>query len=319
LRQYKFVVVNHCNLTLKFFLEGEAKMKNLIIYAAVLLFIGLFSMPATAEWNTPQLVGGVANTSAQESWPFLSSDGTSLYFSRSSTSAGIYQATRSTNSGPFTSVTGLTSLGEGTWAPRVTSDNLRMYYSGPGWTLKMTQRNSVTDPWTAGTGIIELNSGRSLATPSVSSDELTIVFVGGNPTGDAHGADLYMATRANKTSPFGNIIPLVNANSSYMDIDPFVSPDGLSLYFTSSRSGMGQLYESTRNSLTDSFGVAQAVSFINKPNLQMGGASLSNDGQALYFNMYNGNNWDMYVSYNVPEPATIALLGIGAMILRRKK
>ena len=293
-------------------------MKNQIISAAVVLFISLFSIPAMAEWTTPQLVEGIANTNAAESWPFLSSDGLSLYFSRSSSHAGIYQATRSSTSSPFNSVTEITALGAGVWAPRVTADNLRMYYSGPGWTLKMTQRNSVTDPWSVGTGISELNSGRTLATPSVTSDELTIVFVGGNPTGDARGADLYMATRANNTSSFGNIAPLININSSYMDIDPFISPDGLSLYFTSSRDGMGQLYESTRSSLTDSFGAAQAVTFINQPNLQMGGASLSNDGQSLYFNMYNGNNWDMYVSYNVPEPATISLIAFGAFLLRRK-
>jgi Tol biopolymer transport system component len=195
-----------------------------------------------------------------------------------------------------------------------------MYYYGPGWAINMTQRNSVTDNWTMGTGINELNTLGMVCSPTLTADELTIVFVGGNPTGYAQGADLYMASRTDKSSPFGSIVALTNVNSSFADIGPYLSPDGLSLYFCSGRNGNGQIFESTRNTLSDPFGAPQHLSAFDMPT-NVGSPCLSSDGTALYFDELNQNgNYDIYVSYNVPEPATLLLFGLGIMALgsRRK-
>ena len=164
-------------------------MKRLITICLAIVLLGSgYAMAGT--WTTPQPVGGVVNTSADEGEPFLSSDGLSLYFERSSDHAGIYQATRSTPSGPFTSVKEI--LVAGTYYTWVSTDNLRMYYSGPGWNINMTQRNSVTDDWSMGTGISAPNALGMVCSPTLTADELTIVFVGGNPTGNAGTEQIYI-------------------------------------------------------------------------------------------------------------------------------
>ena len=131
---------------------------------------------------------------------------------------------RSTPSGPFTSIKEITGIGAGTFSPWVSADNLRMYYSGPGWNIQMTQRNSVTDDWSMGTGISELNTRGMVCSPTLTADELTIVFTGGNPSGDGKGADLYTANRANKNSPFDNIVALANLNTTnFGEGGPYIS------------------------------------------------------------------------------------------------
>jgi hypothetical protein len=269
------------------------------------------------QWTSPVLVGGVVNTSYDDSAPFISSDGLSLYFVRNSQ---MYQATRSTPSGSFTSAKALTALGAGAIDPWVSTDNLRMYYYGAGWVLKMSQRSSVLNDWSAGTPISSLNAIGDVGSPTLTADELTMVFVDGNPTGDGRGADLYMATRSSRSSSFGNVTALTTVNSSVGDGEPYLTPDGLGLYFTSTRNGMGQIFESTRSTPSSQFGTPQLVPFINQPSYPYGGASLSSDGQTLYLNsnMLTGSGQDIYVSYLVPEPATISLLAFGAFMLRRK-
>jgi hypothetical protein len=300
---------------IKLFLEKEKKMRKLItICLMTMIFISGYALAGT--WTTPQPVGGVINTNADEGMPFLSSDGLSLYFTRWSDHAANYQATRSTPSGSFTSVRELTGLGAGTFFTWVSPDNLRMYYSGPGWNINMTQRNSVTDDWSMGTGINSLNSLGTVCEASLTADELTVVFVGGDLSGTVGKADLYMANRPDKNSPFGNIVALTNVNSSFGDLPPYISPDGLSLYFGTDRNESSQIFKSTRDTLSDLFGTPQHLSIFDMPN-GVGSPCLSNDGTELYFVSRNQNgNANIYVSYNVPEPATILILGLGAMILK---
>jgi Tol biopolymer transport system component len=288
-------------------------MRILIICSVILLSV-LFSIPAQAEWTTPVPVASGINTQYEEWTPFISSDGLSLYFSRFNSSGKIYEAKRNQPSGDFTSVNQVLSSYGHLVHPWVSPDNLRMYYHLEGsssWNVMVSQRASVVDSWSTGSAVGGLPSGSCF--PTFSADELTVVF--NNP--NVGNWDMYIATRNNKSSAFGNIRSLTELNTSSVDGSPSLSSDGLSLYFHSNRNGVQQIYEATRQSLTDSFGNLAHLSIFDNPNGTVW-PCISNDGKAMYFS-YGGANTDIYVSYNVPEPTTIALLGIGAMILRRKK
>jgi hypothetical protein len=80
---------------------------------------------------------------------------------------------------------------------------------------------------------------------------------------------------------------------------------------------VAQIFEATRLSLNDPFGNLQHLSVFDNPN-GTAWPSISSDGRALYF-AYGGSNSDIYVSYNVPEPATLALFGLGVLALGKRR
>ncbi len=292
-------------------------MRNQIICAAALLITVLPVSAPAAEWTTPVPVMSGINTSNIENTPYLSYDGLSLYFSRTvgHSYATIYEAKRSQPSGDFTSVTEvLCSSGGHVYNPWVSPDNLRMYYyvESGSWQIKVSQRASVADSWSLGTLVAGLPN--NISAPSLTSDELTIAFC--NP--NVGNWDMYIATRPDKNSAFGNIRSLSELNTvSFSECNPFLSPDGLSLYFNANPAGQNYLYMATRQSLNDQFGAAQFLQ-IDYTQVQGGGwPAISSDGMALYFGA--GLSSDLYVTYYIPEPATIALFGLGIMALRRKR
>jgi Tol biopolymer transport system component len=292
-------------------------MRAYIICAALVL-AAVLAAPALAEWTTPVPVSSV-NTSYNDWLPRLSPDGLSLYFTRdTSGNLRIYEAKRATPSGAFTQIQEVihSSAGNGNaMYPSASADNLRLYYQDEAnpWQIKMSQRASVNGAWSAGTVVPGLPSG--ITNPSISADEQTIVFSALN----AGNYDIYMAMRSDKNSAFSNITILSGINSSFTDGGAFLSSDKLSIYFSSDRNGSGQIFEATRNSLNDPFGNVEHLSLFD------GGISavpcISSDGSSLYFARLSSATAgiDIYVSYNIPEPATLLLLGMGGVLLRRFK
>jgi Tol biopolymer transport system component len=289
------------------------------MYVAVLL-AAVLSLPVLAEWTTPVPVSSV-NTSYNDWIPRVSSDGLSLYFVRDSSGQDqIYEATRATPSGPFTQINEVLSSSSASGNalyPWVSSDNLRMYYEdeSSSWQVKVSQRASVNAPWSQGTAVAGLPSG--INSPSFSADELTVVF--SNP--NVGGWDIYMATRPDKNSPFGNITNLAGINTASIESGPYLSPDALTIYLNSDRNGTSQIFEAVRDSLNDPIGNVEHLSVFDTPGGASGQPCISSDGSAFYFDRASPDTAgvDIYVSYNVPEPCTLLLIGLGAVMLRRKR
>ena len=304
-------------------------MEKTAVYLTIIsaLFIVFCSTSVSNAWMEPMLVTEV-NSEFQDYAPFLSYDGLTLYFSRSETDTffynRIYQATRTTASGEFTSVEEISVLNysEGSVSSAwVSPDNLKMYYyrtePGSNHRIKMTERTSASDPWQTGSNVDELNALGNVSFLSLTPDELTMVFTGENMAGGLGSYDLYIGTRDSTSSAFGDFTNLTNLNSTVMDANPFITSDGLELYFDSYRNGTRQLFKSTRASLTDPFGDPMHFSVFDSPNSKIISPCLSSDGSSFYFaKSIDGGDYDLYVS-QIPEPATLLLVGIGGIILRR--
>jgi len=120
-----------------------------------------------------------------------------------------------------------------------------------------------------------------------------------------------MATRPDRYSPFGAVTNLSEINTASSDHAPFVSPDGLTLYFDSDRNGKYQLFRASRGSLSESFGNIEHLSFFDA----LGGSAhpcVSSDGTTIYF-VSMANIW---VSYRI-EPYELAIICIEDAIAKK--
>jgi serine/threonine protein kinase/Tol biopolymer transport system component/tetratricopeptide (TPR) repeat protein len=254
-------------------------------------------------WQAPANLGAVVNGPTADAGPRVSYDGRTLYFwSNRSGGWENYQAPIIWRS-DFT-------FGEpvnlGTVNPALdhditnvsclSFDGLEMYISslragGRGdsdlWVLK---RASIDRDW----GPPE-NLGPALNSPQedsffrISVDGLTGYF-SSNRSGGYGQYDIYMTTRATKTDPWGppvNMGPPINGPAA--DCQPWVSPDGLELYFTSYRPGGygdGDIYVAKRAGRNDPWGPPVNLGpTVNSPYGEMQ-VSLSADGLLLFFTDY---------------------------------
>lgn len=123
--------------------------------------------------------------------------------------------------------------------PELSADGQSIYLA-----IGDPQRIAVSRRGTDGTfgapqQIDELFSTGGDADPSLSPDELVIVF--GSRRGPNPG-DLWYSARADKAAAFRPPVALVTVNSDLPDGDPSLSADGCRLYFASLRTGDWELF-----------------------------------------------------------------------------
>ena len=171
--------------------------------------------------------------------PWVSADGLRMYYARhegESTKTILRMAQRNTVNDPWQDVMAFTAIHQNLQYNAYESlmpDELTVYYSTPSpsaYNIWKATRSSIGDQFTNPVAVSELNDGTVSYTPHIMPDGLAIFYASirdGYTT-----ADLYMATRASLSDPFGNIERL-NINSNLeMDSYPYVTPDMSALYFT---------------------------------------------------------------------------------------
>ncbi len=175
----------------------------------------------------------------------------------------------------------------------LSSDGLEVYFDSlrsggqGGWDIWVLRRASIDKPWDSpqnlGPGV---NSSDEDSFASISYDGLTLYFGSGRPGG--HGKhDIYMTTRTTKDAPWGSAVNLgPNVNSSSGDVCPWISADGLELYFVSARSGgygASDIYVARRATTDDPWGTGVNLGAVVNSAYEEQWLSLSPDGLLLLF------------------------------------
>jgi hypothetical protein len=146
-----------------------------------------------------------------------------------------------------------------------------------------------------------VNSSGDQEGPSISADGCTLYFQSNRPGGFGSW-DIWVATRPTTDAEWGppeNLGPAVNTPS--FEGSPCISPDNLSLYFSSNHpGGFGgfDLWVTTRATKADMWGIPVNLSGINGPSDDFD-ASISSDGLELYFvsNRAGGSgDYDLWVT-----------------------
>jgi streptogramin lyase len=186
---------------------------------------------------------------------------------------------------------------------------------GTGGAGGSTAACDLSKPFGAPTVVPNINSpsddyGADLA------DDLTLYF-GSNRPGGAGGADLYVATRSSSSSSFTTPQQLGGVNTAGTELWPRVTHDGLTLYYaqyTPPGSGAGDIFMTTRSSVSAAFAPGVALAQVNLPNSDEGDPFPWRDGEMLYFVSSRAGTlgpYDIYVStrradgsYDTPQPVS---------------
>src|SRR5262249_30317000 len=92
-------------------------------------------------------------------------------------------------------------------------------------------------PFLPAVPVASVNTGtHNDSRPFISASGLELFYSSDRP-GGLGSYDLWLATRASFDEPFGSPIPLAEINSSSNDYSPTLTADGLTIYFSSERSG----------------------------------------------------------------------------------
>ena len=297
-------------------------MKKLSITAIASVVLMLQSGRLTqAEWTEPALLVELNDPAGYEAKaPCLSPDGLTIYFARyvpSYADTMIVSAYRSSLQDAFANEevlddlhTGLTQGG-----PWVSTDGLRLYChqnasGSAGRQIVMAQRQSQSDPWWVSRTFTEVYvAGYDDYQPSLTADELIMVWTSTRPsTGPSNSYQVWMADRGGPTEAFTNVRELSELGLAD-HAGPYISPDGLTLYFNSSGDGVhGQgIYTATRQSLGEPFGSVELVEPASTTEFDEIQPYVSDTAhQAIYFFSDRGTQLDqkgIWITQWV-EPAT---------------
>lgn len=249
-----------------------------------------------SPWGTPVPLGTTVNTKYGENCPSISTDGLSLYFCSDRIGMGdydLYVATRDNINEDFQNAACLSS---NEWGPEISADDLFLYFCSDrpggygGYDLWMAGRETPNDPWNPAINLGPVvNTDNAELAPNISADGLSLYFCSDRPGGYG-GFDLWMATRVSLDDEWdvpknlGNIV-----NSTYNDISPSISSDGLSLYFSDDEQGRpgGQghadLWVTRRETLDSPWGKPENLGSMVNTGGDERNPCISVDSLRLYF------------------------------------
>jgi Tol biopolymer transport system component len=209
------------------------------------------------EWESPENLGPVVNSSALDGYPAISTDGLELYF-MSDRQGGIggvdlYVAKRAMKSDAWGEPVNLGSVvnssGNDSW-PSLSADDLELYFTAGretagGWeySLYMIKRETVDASWGQPTDLGPIvNSWPRQICPTISSDGRLLLFcdywVAPFRSGGFGASDIWCTSRIAQDSEWGEPVNVgLPINTPFYDEAPKISVDGSTLYFASNQPG----------------------------------------------------------------------------------
>lgn len=171
--------------------------------------------------------------------------------------------------------------------------------------------------------VMELSTTVADGTPSFTADRLSVVFKS-DRTGGMGKLDIWEATRASTTAPWSAPVDLDVINTAAIELGAELSPDGLTLYFSSNRTGSSgdlDFYVATRPARAAPFGAPTRIAELSSPALDEG-IFVSPDGRVAYFHskrldpagpavLFRASRATASDAWSAPEPVTELMSGTG--------
>ena len=256
------------------------------------------------RFAAPQPVVALSDVDSIDEDPTFTADLLELYFmSNRNGTKDIWTSTRASATDPWGSphlVTELSSSGID-YSPGISLDGLDIWFAtdrdmtrGRIWKSSRAARG---DAWAAPTPVVELASGSIDFAPVVDANETTMLFTSNRP--GSGGYDIYWTTRATTSDAWGSAQLVPGVNSASDEYDPFTAQSGLVIFFTSMRSGQGDIYWSARRSIGEPFQPPTPLADINSGSYDSD-SSLSPDLRYMMFSSTRSGNAEIYETYALP-------------------
>jgi len=282
-------------------------MKPLSAFLVCLLLAGMpFAGEADAQLKLPifrtpvQVPSTFVNSTSSEMAPTLTGDDLTMYFVSNRTGGqggyDIWMATRLDVKSPWMTATNVTSLNSTATEDYidVRDDDLEMFISSsrPGGLglndIWVSSRASTTAPWGTLVNIAGANTASSEDDPSVTADGLELYFVSPAHGGQGAGSIFRLTRSSIKTSWSTTPQYVSELDSTSQDHSPSISPDGLTMLWSSTRpggTGSSDYYIATRPDRNSKFTNIQEAKELNSTLWDHNG-QWSADGFSFYF-VYN--------------------------------
>jgi beta-lactamase regulating signal transducer with metallopeptidase domain len=293
----------------------------LAILACVVL-TNAYVVRAPFDFGTPTNLGPPFNTEALDGTSCISADGLEIIFEseRPGGSGGsdLWVAKRTSTEdkwGPAVNLGQSINSSVHDWGPSISTDGLELYFqsrregglvgSSP-YDIWMTTRTARDGEWGEPVNLCPtVNTPHTDAFPCISADGLSLYFMSDRPGGLGEH-DIWVSTRTTKNGEWGepvNLGPVVN--SSRDEIGPAISPDGLTLFFSSGYPltprpggfGRSDLWMTRRAGKNQPWGKPVNLGpNVNTPANEVR-PNISADGSTLYFcstRPGGAGNWDIW-------------------------
>jgi hypothetical protein len=292
-------------------MNRKTNFKTCIVITLV-FFISTGSAKADYIFGEPVNLGTPVNSSASECFSTISYDGLELYFMDpfGPVPGGlggwdIWVVTRPSVSEPWGIPinTGPPINSESDDAkPSISADGLTLYFGSTrpgghgGYDLWVSTRATIKDNWSEPENLgPTINGSADEAFPYISKDGLELYFSGFGEVGRPGGygdADIWVTRRATIDDLWGEPVNLGEAiNSTDYDSCPYLSTNGLVLFFHSLRDGgPGRecMWVSTRSATSDVWSPAALLPTPINSSYNQGVAGISADNSTFYFSSNRG-------------------------------
>jgi len=199
--------------------------------------------------------------------------------------------------------------------PHLSSNDLRLYYTlgdKGKYQVMESVRKKANQPWPAGTSMVEVNQDGDCRSAFVTDGNKypQYFFFATNkdpekPDGRGDNFDIFFLTRLNAKADFTNPTPLHTISTSADELHPWLTRDGLKLYFSRKDKVGWQVYVAGRQKMHEQFGKATAIALpagFHHPTLTPDGKTMYLQGPlpdkrwGIFRSSGNGQSWSS------PEP-----------------
>jgi TolB protein len=240
-------------------MKRASNCRTTVVWFGTVVGILVGGLAAKAEiiMSEPVNVGPIINDARDVRECDFSHDGLELYYAANNRPGGyggydLWISKRETPNSPWQEPVNLgpnvNSSGREV-EPSISGDGLELYFASldDSYT-RVCRRASEDAPWGSPTTLIELGKAWR---PDISFDGLTL-YIESDRGGGCGGADIWVATRATKADPWGELAALgPNVNSSGNEYCPSISTDGFTLVFMREYTSM---WATMRKSINDDWG-----------------------------------------------------------------